>query len=465
MGYLEGRLTYDRIDKYYMNLLHFNGAVPEETKKFILENLEYMKTTSLEKRKDDTYWDQVYNLYKQFQGMVDGYNPKVDKEKQLSYVEFQMMNSYGDYGDIETKNKTNRPDFSKMTSEEKIDYISIHNHCSSLIKVAADLGEIWLGHNIWGSFGELTRIFKEYKFKSNTEFVKSNYIAFSSYPGTIASIDDFYILDSELYVIETTNTVYNTTLYDLLTPKSIFSSIRSVLANRLSGNGREWGEIFARENSGTFNDQFQILDLNKIDLEKRKINEGALTIVEQIPGRVEIGDMTDVLKKGYWPNYNTPYFKVIRDLSGITEEIKKDPKIRLLDDYDSCVRANIFRRDQANVNSIEDFKKILRFNEYATDPLSFGDPAFSLASRYDLREGTKKKYCFGNIDVKLVSVKDTKEKKERSIYMIGGPTDDNQPSFDWTTTECPESKDWKPIGQPMKYNFGWVEYKTALFKD
>ena len=101
MGYLEGRLTYGRIDNYYMNWLHFNGAVPEETKKCILEILEYMKTTSLEKRKDDPYWDQVYNLYKQFQGMVDGYNPKVDKEKQLSYVEFQTMNSYGDYGDIE----------------------------------------------------------------------------------------------------------------------------------------------------------------------------------------------------------------------------------------------------------------------------------------------------------------------------------------------------------------------------
>ena len=147
-------------------------------------------------------------------------------------------------------------------------------------------------------------------------------------------------------MIETTNNVYNDDLFKLLTPQSIFTSIRAVIANRLSGSGPEWGAIFSRENSGTCNDQFQILDLNYVDLENRKISEGALTIVEQMPGHVEIGDMTDVLKKGYWPSYNTPYFPFIRDLSGVTEAIKKNETLRDGLDYDSCVRANIFRRDQ-----------------------------------------------------------------------------------------------------------------------
>ena len=66
MGYVEGVLTAERIYNFYQNMLHFN-TIPDNTKQFILENLEYMKSTSIQKRKIDPYWDQVYNLYKQFQ--------------------------------------------------------------------------------------------------------------------------------------------------------------------------------------------------------------------------------------------------------------------------------------------------------------------------------------------------------------------------------------------------------------
>lgn len=464
MGYVEGVLTAERIYNFYQNMLHFN-TIPDNTKQFILENLDYMKSTSIQKRKIDPYWDQVYNLYKQFQGMADGYNSVVDKSKQISYVEFQLMNSMSDFGDLENwKNNKARPDFSKMSAEDILDYLAFHNRCSSLIKVAPDFSDIWFGHNTWAFYSDLIRIFKEYKFKTNTGVEKSNAVAFSSYPGTISSVDDFFILDNDLYVIETTNNVYNDDLFKLLTPQSIFTSIRAVIANRLSGSGPEWGAIFSRENSGTCNDQFQILDLNYVDLENRKISEGALTIVEQMPGHVEIGDMTDVLKKGYWPSYNTPYFPFIRDLSGVTEAIKKNETLRDGLDYDSCVRANIFRRDQANVNSIEDYKKIIRYNDYENDPLSKGDPSKALASRYDLRKEGKSQ-CFGNVDAKFVSVKETKGKKERVIYMVNGPSDDTQPPFDWNTTECKQAKGWKPFGQVNTYNFKWVEYKTALFKD
>jgi hypothetical protein len=51
-------------------------------------------------------------------------------------------------------------------------------------------------------------------------------------------------------VIETTNAVLN---YDisLVHPRSVPSFVRALVANAQAAGGREWTEIFARENSGT----------------------------------------------------------------------------------------------------------------------------------------------------------------------------------------------------------------------
>ena len=68
------------------------------------------------------------------------------------------------------------------------------------------------------------------------------------------------------------------------------------------------------------------------------------------------------------------------------------------------------------MNSIEDYKKIIRYNDYENDPLSKGDPSKALASRYDLRKEGKSQ-CFGNVDAKFVSVKETKGKKERDSFL------------------------------------------------
>ena len=48
---------------------------------------------------------------------------------------------------------------------------------------------------------------------------------------------------------------------------------------------------------GTYNNQYMILDLRKIELE-RTIHDSALWVVEQIPGHVEYGDTTPILRTG-----------------------------------------------------------------------------------------------------------------------------------------------------------------------
>ena len=59
-----------------------------------------------------------------------------------------------------------------------------------------------------------------------------------------------------------------------------------------------------------------ILDLNKINLTEKKIPEKSLMIIEQIPGETDVNDVTEILKKGYWPSYNIPYSDNIYTKSG-----------------------------------------------------------------------------------------------------------------------------------------------------
>ncbi len=49
-------------------------------------------------------------------------------------------------------------------------------------------------------------------------------MSFSSYPGQLESMDDFYMLSSNMTVIETTNQIFNTSLYDFITPQSVYVS-------------------------------------------------------------------------------------------------------------------------------------------------------------------------------------------------------------------------------------------------
>ena len=56
--------------------------------------------------------------------------------------------------------------------------------------------------------------------------------------------------------------------------------VRSILANRLALTSEDWTKIFKDENSGTYNNQFMILDLNKINLKNKSIPDKSLMIIE-----------------------------------------------------------------------------------------------------------------------------------------------------------------------------------------
>ena len=51
-------------------------------------------------------------------------------------------------------------------------------------------------------------------------------------------------------------------------------------------------------------------------------------------------------------------------------------------------------------------KKLMRYNDFENDPLSYNNSCNTIAARGDLIQDEKEKECFGAIDVKFVSIKE-----------------------------------------------------------
>ncbi len=75
--------------------------------------------------------------------------------------------------------------------------------------------------------------------------------AFSSTPGFLSSVDDYYLLDSGLSVMETTNGVFPKAVEDEVRPDTVMSWLRVMVANNLATSGQEWTSLFGTANSGT----------------------------------------------------------------------------------------------------------------------------------------------------------------------------------------------------------------------
>lgn len=65
----------------------------------------------------------------------------------------------------------------------------------------------------------------------------------------------------------------------------------------LSSRPAAFFKCFSLSVVGTYNNQYMVLDRSKVKL-GRSVDDGALTVVEQIPGLVEYSDQTQALRRG-----------------------------------------------------------------------------------------------------------------------------------------------------------------------
>jgi len=408
-------------------------------------------------------------------------------------VEAVLWNSLGDIGEIlDSMYPARQENCWDYSEPDAMMRLLLNGHCSVLVKAITTDGQpdVALSHSTWSDYRTMLRIMKTYKFPlSLTEyrarFASSDYkseldeengvftVIFSAYPGLLSSFDDFYVIvDRGLVVTETTNDICNKTLFSLIKPDTLMCWERTMVADMLATDGKSWTDIFVKFNSGTYNNQFIIMDTrlfkpsSTVESESQQQKQlpyadfpaNFLWIVEQMPGKCTAADVTPVLNlQGYWPSYNRPYFPDIFEAMGYKKTVEKFGDFF---SYDHAPRANIFRRDQGAVKDLATFKKIMLFNNWQNDPLSLGSPWNSIVGRGDLvPDGPKPPYPFlrkaasGGTDSKIATARNVQLGKGCAVFAISGPTHDQQSPFAWKTFP-----NHSRVGMPDQFNFGWQTF-------
>lgn len=255
------------------------------------------------------------------------------------------------------------------------------DHCSAFIKMLPDESDVVFAHNTWDDYRNMgPRIFKHYIFPpwpmelKKEERQKDTYVGykhspyhkhhraddsneedhclcpanqfskpiprtssdsespstryhfpphsyFSSSPGVLTSVDDFYTTytspnlhieenknkncycegpGGRLGIMETSLDVKKPELYELIRPESLLSWVRVRSANLLAIDGKDWISKFSYDHSGTYANQWMVIDFTKFQeksevTRKGHIQPGFLTVVEEMPGLIKTGDETDTL--------------------------------------------------------------------------------------------------------------------------------------------------------------------------
>ena len=225
-GFAEGYLNAERIYQHFFNMkcqVDCSGKQPEDVANFFSKQDTWVRS-QVAKNPSCSYWQFVGSLVKQLDGLVDGYaRSAFGKENPLELWAFVMINAMGDLFDIiPAVSRSKRPDFHRMNHKEIRDYMNRNGHCSALIRVTDDLSDIMVGHNSWFVYSSMLRIYKTYEFDLRNKNNHAVFTSFSSYPASLSSLDDFYMMaGSDLIMTQTTNNIFNATLWDLVTPESL----------------------------------------------------------------------------------------------------------------------------------------------------------------------------------------------------------------------------------------------------
>lgn len=448
-GYLEGFLTAQQMMDHYTNMLPqliHDSKTLDLVQAFMKKQDSWVREQVKQNKSTDPLWRHAGFIVAQLDGLQAGvaHWAKKQGKKPLSLFDVQFLNAVGDLLDLIPAINPSHPPLRDFK-------LPGMGHCSALIKMLPGFENLLFAHSSWYTYAATMRIYKHWDFHVSEPHTATGKLSFSSYPGFLVSLDDFYLLGSGLMMTQTTNNVFNSSLFDLITPESLLAWQRVRLAHSLANSGEEWGKTFSRYNSGTYNNQYMVLDRSKVKL-GHSVADGALTVVEQIPGTVEYSDQTQALRRGFWPSYNIPFHEKIYTLSGyryMWQEFGEDFS------YDLCPRAKIFRRDQGAVKDLDSLKHIMRFNDYRKDPYSKKDPCKSICCRNDLK--AEKPTPGGCYDTKVT---DFHMAGDFGAEVVNGPTtQDGLPPFMWD-----KFISISHVGLPRSYNFTFVPMKPLLFQ-
>ena len=471
-GMVEGYLTAREIADYYQNTWTYftsptglNASLgsaddPSTPLGWLATQDAWARARASSARaRRDTRWTVIGLLLAQLDGLVDGYAAAVAESEAaaaeghaahpklppLSSHQLRFLNANGDLYDViehcrrygggkvgETQSAlpqllASRPTYTRLATAGR---------CSAVVAVAPDLSDIFVGHSVWDSFSQATKVFKHVSTALATVGVPltAQRVSYSSFPGELSSDDDLY-LTPRLIIASTSLHIVNPDIYRTLPPTVLLSWQRVRAATLLATNGRDWARLFSADNSGTYNNEFLVLAPSSFAPgTDAPLRPGLLTVVDQIPGLVTTVDATRALDRGFFPSYNLPSNLRVYDKCGLNDDVAVAAVAGRLDaplaatrwlSYQAAPRASIFRRDGGGIGSVARLRQVMRSvytggaggkgGDTTTkpcaplDPLAHGDALAAVCGRADLEADAATREPRGCFDSKATSVRLARE--------------------------------------------------------
>jgi hypothetical protein len=459
-GLVEGGLTCERINQRYHSWFNATYRAPkwptahvDQMFQWVQNQRQWVEAKAEAGAASSTFWSNVLSVLQQLRGLADGVAmcpaTATAAGPLPGFAEILFMNSDQDLYELAAHL------FPTVVREPR-------GHCRALVKVSADLSDVFIGHTTWEAYAVMLPVAKWYDMPLRSSVARVH--SMTAYPGSLFSQQDWTLVSSGLVALSTTLPVLDNALFANLSTASVPGWIRFTVANRLAHNGSEWVALASHDNSGSYSNQWMLVDLNKFD-PSRQLRPGFLTVAEQTPLQLYSLDATPNLLQGFWPSFNRPYIREVSQAFGYPAAVARSGEFW---DYQRYCGACIFRRDAPKIERLDEMRAFMRYNEHGTDEIckarcpvdGVGTGACGIASRDDLNPGSSstpsqekalwERMPAGAIDAKLTTVALAKQMR---FWAQAGPTHDSQPVFDWGTTRV----DAPHAGQPDRWDFQWTE--------
>lgn len=390
------------------------------------ENYIRIKETAVQRGEHDHYWHQISLYFSQLEGLETGYirgasRARSDLEEEIPFSDFLLLNAAADIQDLKIyfenfvwmkSNETADTETEDVVTSEaaakeaetgpKNFFLPSATMLTKIFQTAdAPTWRLLFGHSTAGSYASMLRIQKRYKFhyhfspnqRSNT--VPGVDITFTGYPGILGSTDDFYIVKGrQVQSIVGGVGIKNENL-DLWKTVNVTQALplaaRVMAANRIAQNRRTWAKAMSRH-PFTGCKQWITVDLNKLRPqdnlymtlaedekhddaalplnaadeaainERHNRNKGLVWIVEQLPGRMHLKDVSEKFLTGAnstWIANGVPYFDEMLQASGVSPEnayldmkAALDEELTNLEAVDQFMRKHGFRGDLLGEESV-----------------------------------------------------------------------------------------------------------------
>lgn len=406
-GFAEGFLTAPQMADMAANV----GATEPNSKrlqKFLDANAAWMRAQVAALAGADAYWAHVGAVLAQVEGLAAG---QAAAGGALSFADvYQLQILGGDMFNLAPLYGASAAQLARTPSVARRlagGSGARADHCSALVRLTPGAADIAVTHTTWSGLENMLRVLKRYDMPLAGVAgapVPGRWAALSGYPGMpLYSSDDFYVLSSGLVTLETTIDNDNKTLAEQFASEHVVLEwLRNVLANRLATDGPSWAAVFSRYASGTYTNQWMVVDSN-LFTPGTPPPPHTLTVLEEMPGNIVVTDRTPELTGaspwggGSWASYNVVADPRLFELSGqqaLVDEYGGAGGAGAYFTYLNTSRANIFRREAPRVVDLATTQRTIRWNEFTTDPLSTlacgSSPPYSatnaISDRSDLNE-------------------------------------------------------------------------------